>query len=101
MNERVEAFFEDIGRSIDAWVKVAQAAVRDPTSADGVGREAFECLSRVLRTPEEQRAFELAVRDLLTGMAHSIMVTLDGRSAYSEEDSPQLSHSDGRPFVAD
>ena len=34
------------------------------------------------------------------GLAHSIMVTLDGGSAYADHGSPRLYHPDGSEFVA-
>jgi hypothetical protein len=54
-----------------------------------------------VRTPEQRNAFQAVVRQTLTGLAHSIMVTLDGGSAYSDRlGSPRLLHVDGHPFVA-
>jgi hypothetical protein len=101
MDERDRAFFEDIGVSLDLWVEVAVQGLTDPASTNYQARGALTIIADALRAPEQREAFEAVLRETLTGLAHSIMVTLDGGSEYSEGlGSPQLRHGDGQPFVA-
>jgi hypothetical protein len=101
MDERDERFFEDIARGIDNWVEAAVHGLHDPVSSSHGGKAAPATLAAAVRTPEQRQAFEAVVRETLTGLAHSIMVTLDGGSAYSDRlGSPRLLHGDGHPFVA-
>src|ERR671914_686229 len=101
MDERDERFFEDIARSIDGWAEAAVHGLRDPASSSLEGKAGLVTLAAAVRTPEQRDAFEAVMRETLTGLAHSIMVTLDGGSAYSDRlGSPRLLHGDGQPFVA-
>jgi len=101
MDERDRAFFEDIGVSIDLWVEAAVRGVTEPASTTYDASGALTTVADALRTPEQREAFQAVIRETLTGLSHSIMVTLDGGGEYSERlGSPQLRHGDGHPFVA-
>jgi hypothetical protein len=101
MDERDEAFYENVGSSIDSWVRVAVEGLSDQTAVSPSARPAFAQVGAALDTPERRDAFEAVVRDTLIGLAHSIMVTLDGGGAYSDRlGSPQLLHGDGQPFAS-
>jgi hypothetical protein len=101
MDERDERFFEDIARGIDSWVEAALGGLQDPASSSYEKKAALASVAATVRTPEQRDAFETVVRETLTGLAHSIMVTLDGGSAYSDRHgSPRLLHGNGQPFVA-
>ena len=91
---RAEAFFEQVGGALDSFAADAVKCVRDPEDAADRYRAAYTTLSAALTTTEQLDAFELAVRDALSGLGHSIMYALDGGS----EDAPQLLHADGTPF---
>jgi hypothetical protein len=61
----------------------------------------FAQVGAALDTQERRDAFEAVVRDALTGLAHSIMVMLDGGTAYSDRwGPPQLRHGDGHEFAS-
>jgi hypothetical protein len=100
MHERDEAFFEDIASALDSWTETTSERLLDPSGRTVETHAAFEVLADALDTPETRGAFEHVVRDTLTGFAHSVMVTLDGGSTYSDAGAPQLFHNDGRPFVS-
>ena len=73
--------------------------IEDPTSAPEEERGVWQTLSALVELPEQRAAFETAIRCALTGLAHSLMVVLDGGSANSEGlGSPRLSHANGEPF---
>src|SRR3954462_6480354 len=100
MNDRDEAFLEDVASSIDSWTEEAVQGLDDSASQEARERAAFATLAAAVQTPDQRRAFEFVVRWALTGLAHSVMVTLDGGSRYAERlGSPQLRHGDGEPFV--
>lgn len=101
MDERDRAFFEDIGAAIDVFVEEAEKALRDPAEVEEDDtRAAYTTLAAALTTPDQRDAFATAVREALNGVAHSIMVTLDGGSAHADHGAPQLLHPDGTPFPA-
>jgi hypothetical protein len=99
MDERAKAFFEDVAAPIDVFAEEATRALRHPAEVEeDDARAAYTTLSEALTTPEQRDAFAAAVREALNGVAHSIMVTLDGGSAYADDGAPQLLHPDGTPF---
>jgi hypothetical protein len=101
MDEHDERFYEDIAGSIDSFVEAAVEGVRNPAAEGSSAMLAYATLSPALAAPQQLTAFETVVRDALTGLAHSIMVTLDGGSAYSDRwGPPQLRHGDGHEFAS-
>lgn len=56
-------------------------------------------LHAALATPEQRPAFERFVDELLRVLTHSILVTIDGGTEYSDAHGTlQLLHGDGQPF---
>jgi hypothetical protein len=61
--------------------------------------DALRVLHRALTSAEQQEAFERVVRELLRILTHSILVTIDGGTAYAESyGTPRLVHGDGEAF---
>jgi hypothetical protein len=57
-------------------------------------------MAAALQSREQRQAFEVTTRSALVGLAHSIMVTLDGGGAYSDHGARQLLHPNGDAFPA-
>jgi NAD(P)-dependent dehydrogenase (short-subunit alcohol dehydrogenase family) len=98
MDERTAAFFEDVGASIDVFVADLTSGLTDPASRSDKERARFVTLASAVATTEQRQALQSATRAALVGLADSIMVTLDGGTAYSNHGAPTLLHPDGTPF---
>lgn len=99
MDERDRAFFEDLAAKIDRMTASAVGAVQQPADTDWHEEEALRVVREALTTPEQQRAYETVVNELLRVLTHSILVTIDGGTEYSEAyGTPRLLHGDGHPF---
>jgi hypothetical protein len=99
MNEPDHAFFEDLADKIDRMTADAATAVERPEDTGWEDEDVLRVLHAALATPEERHAFESFVNELLVALTHSILVTIDGGTAYSDaHGTPQLVHGDGQPF---
>lgn len=98
MNRPEREFFEDLGREFDAWARVASEAVSrtDPDltwageAAPAIGR-----LREALATPDLVEAFDVSMRQVLTGLLHSVMVSLDGGTQLADRVRLRLETQDG------
>lgn len=74
-------------------------AIERPEDTGWEDDEALRVLQAALATPEQRHAFESFVNELLRVLTHSILVTIDGGTEYSDaHGTPQLVHGDGQPF---
>lgn len=92
------AFLKDIADAKAWWTRMASDGL---TTAD-VGwsdhPQAWATLARLLKTPEDRAAFTAAVTDLLSGFAHSTLVTLDGGTALAETTLLTIRDKNGHEF---
>ena len=100
MNEPDRAFFEDLAAKIDRMSADAATAITRPEDTGWEERDALQVLHAALATPEQRHAFESFVNELLRVLTHSILVTIDGGTEYSDaHGTPQLVHANGQPFA--
>jgi hypothetical protein len=97
MDEAQQEFFEDIGRSLDQWLQVTVEAATSP-AADltwATNKKAFQVLQQALVTDEQHWAYRVALQDVMVGLLHSLMVTLDGGSRLADQYTLTLTTSRG------
>ena len=82
-----EALFDDLAEIYDHWISVAMESTSNSEAglkwADDP--EAFKKLGEVLHYTNTLPQFEQAVSELLRGVMHSFLVTLDGGTKLAEE----------------
>jgi hypothetical protein len=92
------AFLEDLARHLDIWLAQGALAMTDPSAeikwTDKP--EAFRAIAPHLSTPECRAAVHTALLELLTGLSHSFLVTLDGGTALAQQTSLSLTDSAGQ-----
>ena len=92
------AFLEDLARHLDTWLAQGVVAMTD-TSAElkWTDRpEAFHTIAPHLSTPECRAAVHTALLELLSGLSHSFLVTLDGGTALAQHTTLSLKDSAGQ-----
>ena len=99
MNPTQREIFEDLGRELDGWVRVATDAVSganpDLTWAGEAG-PAVKRLRQCLSSPELVNAYEVSLRKTLAGLLHSVMVSLDGGTQLADKVRVRLTTADGQ-----
>ena len=93
------AFLKDLAESRAWWTRAASAGLISSDVPWSDHPEAWAKLSRVLNTPEAKAAFITAVSELLSGLTHSTLVTLDGGSALAETTLLTIRDADGHEFI--
>ena len=80
------AFLSALAVARDSWVTAAASAVSNPSSAETWSEVtvAWSRLADRLNSPEDKEAFVAAVREVLSGLVHSSLVTVDGGSVLAE-----------------
>jgi hypothetical protein len=80
------ALFEQLVRDVDYWVEHAtKSATRFPPAGAGSDvRWAFERVQALAKSESDRRALEVACRDTLIGLIHSIFVSIDGGSRLAD-----------------
>ena len=90
------AFLKDLALSKDSWVAAAREGVTEPSQLWFENEQAWKALAANLQTREAKEAFERVVTELLSGLVHSVLVTLDGGTQLAE--STLLSITDGEGY---
>ena len=82
-----EALFEDLAEIYDHWVSVAiESTANSEASLKWTDDpEAFKRLGEVLQDTNTMPQFEQAISELLRGVMHSFLVTLDGGTKLAEK----------------
>ncbi len=93
------AFLKDLAESRVWWTRAASDGLIGSDVPWSEKPEAWAKLSSLLTTPEAKAAFITAVSELLSGLTHSTLVTLDGGSALAETTSLTIRDADGHEFV--
>lgn len=91
-------FFEDLARELDGWSVAAVDAV-SRKEADlkwaGAAAASFELLRESLPSPTLVNAYKEALRVVLTGLLHSVMVSLDGGTQLADTVRLRVQTEDG------
>lgn len=99
MNAVQREIFEDLGRELDGWVRVATEAVSgenpDLTWA-GEAAPAIKRMRQSLTSPDLVRAYEVSLRKILAGLLHSVMVSFDGGTQLADKLRVRLATDDGQ-----
>jgi len=94
------AFLEDLARHLDTWLAQGVLAMTDPSAelkwTDQP--EAFRVIASHLSHPDCPAALRTALLELLSGVAHSFLVTLDGGTALAQHTSLSLTDASGEPL---
>ena len=80
------ALFEQLVRDVDYWCDYAtkSATATPPAGAGPDVRWAFERVQALAKSERDQKALEVACRDTLIGLIHSIFVSVDGGSRLAD-----------------
>lgn len=92
------AFLKDLAESRASWTRTASDSLVNADLAWSDHPEAWATLSSLLNTQKARMAFTTAVSELLSGLTHSALVTLDGGSALAEATLLTISDKDGHEF---
>jgi hypothetical protein len=91
------AFFEQLAINLDYWTDTAVESLSDLSSdlrwAENPG--AFRSVAGRLNTPEAEKELRIALREILRGQIHSILVAIDGGSAMAETTQLTVTDQDG------
>jgi hypothetical protein len=79
------ALFEQLARDVDYWCEyLTKSAAGSPPKAGPDVRPAYERLRALSSSEGDREAVEVACRDTLYGLIHSILVSVDGGSRLAE-----------------
>ena len=80
------ALFEQIVRDVDYWCDYVtrSATATSPAGAGPDVRWAFERVQALAKSDSDRKALEVACRDALTGLIHSLFVSIDGGSRLAD-----------------
>ncbi|MFN4121576.1 hypothetical protein [Acidovorax sp.] len=93
------AFLKALALSNESWSQAAIEALSDPPSAEwSEQRAAWAALAAHLSNPEAREAFHAVLSELLSGLTHSFLVTLDGGSSLAETTSLTIQDDQGITF---
>jgi hypothetical protein len=92
------ALFDQLARDVDYWCDYGMklSARPSPAGAGSDVRWAYETLQRLATSDSDRRAIEVACRDTLFGLIHSILVAIDGGSRLSDTARVDLTTHDGK-----
>lgn len=94
------AFFEQLARDLDYWVEAGVAACTNP-DADltwSEDPESFRALAAKLSSPALRPHVERALRNLLYGQLHSVLVMFDGGSSLANETNLTIADDNGDQY---
>ncbi|WP_431103221.1 hypothetical protein [Roseateles noduli] len=93
-------FLAQLVTAKNSWLEAAQLAISSAGGTESWSEtsEAWARLRQVLRTAEDQSALVAAIDELLSGVLHSALVTLDGGSGLAETTLLSIEDSDGHRF---
>ena|SRR5712672_1494889 len=84
--EARSVLFEQLVRDVDYWCDYAtkSATATPPAGAGPDVRSAFEKVQALAKSQNDRKAFEVACRDTLIGLIHSLFVSIDGGSRLAD-----------------
>lgn len=93
------ALLKDLALAKSSWTSAAAEAIAAPEDAVWVeNAEAWSKLSACVQAPEAKEAFIAVVSELLSGVLHSALVSLDGGSALADTTTLSVQDADGYQF---
>lgn len=93
------ALLKDFALAKSSWVSAAEEAIATPEDVVWAeDAEAWSKLSECIQTPEAKEAFIAVVSELLSGVLHSALVSLDGGSELAETTTLSVQDADGHEF---
>jgi hypothetical protein len=93
------ALLKDLSTAKDSWTASAADGISNPHSAMWIdNHEAWSKLSASLPDAESRDAFVAVVSELLSGLVHSMLVTLDGGSVLAETTLVSIQDDNGYEF---
>ncbi|ANH67151.1 hypothetical protein ABE85_05420 [Mitsuaria sp. 7] len=94
------AFLAQLAVAKNSWLTAAQRALASEQGTEPWSEtaEAWARLRSRLCTAEDQAAWATVIDELLGGLLHSALVTLDGGSALAETTLLSIEDSDGHQF---
>lgn len=98
-----EDLLREVASSVQYWTRTAMGGLNaqgpDPLSSSCV-RE-YKALALALDSPQLHAAFRSVVHEALVGLAHSILVTLDGGTRFAAGHGIQLTDGNGGTLGGD
>lgn len=99
LNSSEIAFLNDLARSKLSWTNAAAHALADPGNTIWTERtEAWKTLAERLPDAASRDAFLVVVNELLSGFAHSTLVSFDGGTELAETTGLSIQDDDGYEF---
>jgi hypothetical protein len=93
------ALLRDLALAKSSWTSAASEAISNPQAERWIENEqAWSKLSSLLRDSDSHDAFVAVVSELLSGLMHSVLVTLDGGSALAESTLLTVQDEKGHEF---
>ncbi len=93
------ALLKDLALAKASWVSAAADAIEAPKDSVWIeNTEAWSRLSGYVQCPEAKEAFVAVVSELISGVLHSALVSLDGGSALAETTILSIQDADGHIF---
>ncbi|MED5617646.1 hypothetical protein [Ideonella sp. BN130291] len=91
-----DAFLSALVVAKESWLRYAVEAVANPSSAKwSDAHAAWVSLSECAQREDDRAAFRAIVNHLLSGLVHSMLVTLDGGSVLSETTTLTIQDAEG------
>jgi hypothetical protein len=94
-----QAFLQDLAANKQAWVEAARIALEGTGSlACSERASTWTKVAAALPDAESRAALVFAIDELLSGICHSFLATLDGATQLAEETLLEVKGSDSVPF---
>lgn len=93
------AFLEELARTKASWTSIASKTIansQDPSWSEHSAE--WEQLSRCIRDAGAEAAFEKVIAEILSGLIHSTLVTLDGGTVLAETTLLTVRDDEGHEF---
>jgi hypothetical protein len=93
------AFLNDLEQTKRSWVVAVESALASKLSSQWSERpDDWAKLAARLDNPEDKAAMVAVVEELLSGLTHSFLATLDGATALAESTQLDVRGTDGQFF---
>jgi hypothetical protein len=93
------AFLQDLVSSKNSWLEAARTALEGRTDlAWSECPDAWRTLASLLTAGEQRASVLAAINELLSGLSHSFLATLDGATQLAETTLVEVRGDDAAPF---
>jgi hypothetical protein len=94
-----DAFLRSLAEANESWLGAAREALASPTKAKwSEKQQSWSTLSARLTSECDREALQAVLTELLSGLTHSVLVTLDGGSALAETTILKIQDEQGVTF---